>query len=241
MSKSITKILILCGCILLLSLGLSACTPAFRIFELPEFRNLPRDPQRIVFQVETLEIDVPTDDIPTVMDMLFSRWYRGRNVRKVEPDILNEWLVIYDYAENYWTVPLDVIFYADSFFRPEPDGLSDKLFSLLRTNTFKITDFAMFANLPRNPARVVYQTEDLVEIEIFGDDIAIMMDLLFARTFRKVAEGIVFEISRAGLRIYDDTDNIWFVPTWVISSDGRWYERIPDALDDKLSSLKRSN
>ena len=95
------------------------------------------------------------------------------------------------------------------------------------SNTREIRDFDKLSDLPSNPDRVVFLTDfgegEMYEFEVPQEDISYVMEILFARTYRRGSRNIAIDVQNNFLRIIKG-DSTWEFNIGIIYQGGRWYE-----------------
>lgn len=113
------------------------------------------------------------------------------------------------------------------------------------SSTMKITDFEGLKDLPRNPSRIVFETDFQKglpqEFDIPSDDIEAIMNKLFSRTYKKMSKHIDIDVLNESLKIYDQDDTKWTVPVGVIYNNGRWHDPSQDDLRTMLNEIVNKN
>jgi len=95
------------------------------------------------------------------------------------------------------------------------------------SGTRDIRYFDWLSDLPSNPDRVVFLTDfgegEMYEFEVPQEDISYVMNILFARRYRRGPAGIAVDVQNNSLRIYKD-DLTWKFNIGIKHQGGRWYE-----------------
>lgn len=127
---------------LLIPFTLTGCTKTMKITDFKVFKDLPKNPSRIVFGTnsmnfiedediygEPIEHEIQYEKIEEIMEELFTVTYEGlqKGIR-IDLQPVVRYLVIYDNHENNWKVELGLRQHEDRWYSPIND---DALINLL--------------------------------------------------------------------------------------------------------------
>ena len=114
------------------------------------------------------------------------------------------------------------------------------------SNNLTIREFDGLEDLPTNPDRIVFMTEQLsedetqinkIEVDIPVEKIGYVMGILLSRTYKGLPENIAIDILNDYLRVYQG-EKYWEFHIGLMRQNGRWYEPVQqDDLRAYLFSL----
>ena len=120
------------------------------------------------------------------------------------------------------------------------------LFAGCGGNKLSIKDFEGLSDLPANPDRIVFMTDQLsedgmqidkIEVDIPEDKISYVMDTLFSRTYKGLSKNIQIDMTNDYLKVYQG-EKCWQFHISLMHSNERWYSPLrEDDLRNYLFSL----